>query len=519
MSEGALEVESADVVRVVLQFLQENGLSSSVAALQEESGVSLNATHDIDGLIAHTLGGHWDRVLAAVGHMRLPSPLLSDLYEQVVIELLELREIETARQLLRSAPALLAMKKSHEKRFARLESLTARPFFEPRDAYLDGSSREHRRAHLADALRNEIQAVPPARLLALLGQALKWQQQTGQLTAGARFDLLSGGTAARVVEAETYVTTAGPVIKFGKKCHAECAAFSPDGQFLVSGSIDGFLEVWDYERGKLRKDLAYQEQDNLMMHDEPVLALAFSRDSELLASGSQDGTLKVWRPRTGQCVRRFPKAHSQGITCVAFSRDAMLVATGSFDHLIRVHGLKSGKVLKELRGHASYVNAVECSPDASRLASASSDGTVRVWDARTSECLHEFKPPQEAGADLAVNSVSFLPGSADQLVVCNRSNTIYITATNGNLIKALCSGKAQGGDFVSCVVSPAGGWVHALAEDSHLYAFDVEKGELAHLLKAHDKEVIGLAIHPHRNLIATWSDDSTLRLWRAGSSA
>lgn len=104
----------------------------------------------------------------------------------MVIELLELREIETARQLLRSAPALLAMKKSHEKRFARLESLTARPFFEPRDAYLDGSSREHRRAHLADALRNEIQAVPPARLLALLGQALKWQQQTGQLTAGAR---------------------------------------------------------------------------------------------------------------------------------------------------------------------------------------------------------------------------------------------------------------------------------------------------------------------------------------------
>ena len=76
-------MESADVVRVVLQFLQENGLSSSVAALQEESGVSLNATHDIDGLIAHTLGGHWDRVLAAVGHMRLPSPLLSDLYEQV----------------------------------------------------------------------------------------------------------------------------------------------------------------------------------------------------------------------------------------------------------------------------------------------------------------------------------------------------------------------------------------------------------------------------------------------------
>ena len=38
---------------------------------------------------------------------------------------------------------------------------------------------------------------------------------------------------------------------------------------------------------------------------------------------SQDGMLKVWRLRTGQCVRRFPKAHAQGITCVAFSRDSM----------------------------------------------------------------------------------------------------------------------------------------------------------------------------------------------------
>jgi WD40 repeat-containing protein SMU1 len=38
--------------------------------------------------------------------------------------------------------------------------------------------------------------------------------------------------------------------------------------------------------------------------------------------------------------------------------------------------LKSGKMLKEMRGHASYVNDARYSADGARIISASSDGTV-----------------------------------------------------------------------------------------------------------------------------------------------
>ena len=94
----------------------------------------------------------WESVLSVTSSLTLPTGKMIDLFEQIVLELAELREFDTARALLRAAPALQTMKKEQPERYLFLEHLMSRAAnhaFDAAAAYPDGSSKEKRRQAIA----------------------------------------------------------------------------------------------------------------------------------------------------------------------------------------------------------------------------------------------------------------------------------------------------------------------------------------------------------------------------------
>ncbi|CDJ46961.1 WD-40 repeat protein, putative [Eimeria brunetti] len=226
------------------------------------------------------------------------------------------------------------------------------------------------------------------------------------LPPSAEFNLFSNATRRPKEAKEMFPQDVAKSIRFTNKSHPECAAFSPDGRYL--------------------------------------------------ASGSQTGQLKVWLVATGQCIKKIDKAHDAAIASIVFSKDSTHLLTGSFDTTARIHGLKAGKTLKEFRGHLTFVNCALYLPDNTRVITGSADGKIKIWDAKTQDCLSTFTPPvpphmQAAQCLPSVMNIILAPRNVgmDLMYVCTKSNIISLMNFSGKTIKSWTSGKKQGGDFVA----------------------------------------------------------------------
>ncbi|KAF9160404.1 Serine/threonine-protein kinase smu1 [Actinomortierella ambigua] len=544
-SDNSLEIESSDVIRLIQQFLKENNLLNTLTALQEETTVALNTVDSLESFTSEISQGHWDVVLKTVSQLKVPDKKLMDLYEQVIIELIELKEIGTARTLLRQTTPTQLLRDQYPERYLHLEHILSRTHFDPKEAYPNGVSKEKRRQIIAQALASEVTVVPPSRLLTLLGQAIKFQQQQGMLPADAGYDLFRGTVPVVQAEADDVPSKCYNTIKFPKQQHAESVVFSPNGQYLVTGSADGFIEVWNYLTAKLRKDLVYQAEDNLMGMDTAVLCLNFSKDSEMLASGAQDGKIKVWKIQTGQCLRRYSPAHSAGVTSVAFSPDGSQILSTSFDQTVKIHGLKSGKMLKEFRGHTSYVNYACFSADGTKVISSSSDGHVKIWDLKTTACLQTITPHDGTGTIAGATAQTVLScfpyPRPNHLLACVKAPTAYMLSMEGDVLRqftpsdvvqaqAIAQAAAEKtgdatnlgrgntanvpADLTAVVLSPQAEIVYCLAESNVMYCFYADTGrEIKNFKVVEGSEVIGLASHPSSNILAINTADGRVLLF------
>ena len=160
-------------------------------------------------------------------------------------------------------------------------------------------------------------------------------------------------------------------------------AFSPDGRWLVSGTTEGEIRMWDVATGEPLAVFAEPTEQENLGH---ISAVAFSPDRALLAAGTPS-QLHLWDVRTGHKIFSVSTVHKRGWRTyhdyprvLVFSPDGAILVNGHGSGTIQLWDVKTGDRIAALDGHTQEVETLKFSPDGETLVSTAQDGTIFLWD-------------------------------------------------------------------------------------------------------------------------------------------
>lgn len=235
-----------------------------------------------------------------------------------------------------------------------------------------------------------------------------------------------------------------------------CVRVAPTGQVLATACHDKKIRLWDIERRRVVC---------AMQGGAAALSVAFSPDGTRLAASFIDGVVILW-DRDGTERGRTPTV-KESIWNVAFSPDGTLLAFGTWTNpYVQLWDVARWREAGRIAGHSSGIRSLAWNPRGDAIATSSKDAVIRIWDVATrKESMHLD------GHRGRVNAVTFHP-SGDFLVSAGADKTIRIWDRAGRLAQVV---EAHGGEVLSVSFSSNGRFLASGSQDERVGLFTMER--------------------------------------------
>lgn len=275
-----------------------------------------------------------------------------------------------------------------------------------------------------------------------------------------------------------------------------CAAYSPDGTKIITGSEDHTARIWDARTGI-----------ELLPLPDDVAVAAFSPDGKRAATGCEDGTARIWDAGTGQPIGALMK-ETDSIKSVRFSPDGKLLATGSDSNYARIWDATTAKLLITVPRYHDTVFSVNFSPDGRRFVTATGDGRADVFDSVTGKLLVTIRHHNNiVSAVYSPDGKRILTGSSDETAA------IWDAQTG----KPLGLVFQHGYWIFSAVFNADASRVVTASWDHTARVWSAKTGKPVTPPLQHGDAVYEAVFSPDGSLVATASRDHTARIWDAAT--
>ncbi|KAL0075156.1 WD40-repeat-containing domain protein [Phycomyces blakesleeanus] len=494
-------VNKDELVRLVLQTLQDLDYHGPAMMLEKESGVTLESDN-VTSFRQAILTGDWTAAEALLPTMALSktedlSQAIFLIREQRFLELLEDRKTLNALYSLRTelTPLGLNVDRIHE-----LSSLILCSTAEDvkAQARWDGAGGKSRELLLVELQRYILPSsmIPKERMLTLIDQAFQWQRR-GCLyhnVAESDYSLFED----HACDKDRFPKSTIRVLE-GHADQVWHIAFSHNGKYLASVSKDKTCTIWDISTFEVIQVLSGQPDSSSYCEWSPD-------DKRLLICGC-DHAMRLWDPMTGDLIQNFLE-HEEQVTSCAWLPDGKHVLSAGCDKKICLWNLDGTLVNTWI---VERVLDMKLSADGRRLVIASYENNISVYNFDYPN-LSPFSKIKESGG---ITSLTLTKDSRFALVNIKELQEIHLWNLEDQTLKHKYAGHKQGEYVIrSTFGGPDDSFVLSGSEDNCVYVWSREHQELLEVLCGHTDTVNCVSWYSHTHtMFATGSDDGTIRIW------
>ena len=275
---------------------------------------------------------------------------------------------------------------------------------------------------------------------------------------------------------------------------------SADGKRVFSSSLDANSGVWSTDTGRRLRSLTENSA--------AVTCAAFFPEGIWIVLGDLSNAVRVWSAATGEEQFYF-SGHDDLVWAVAASPDSRWVASASWDSTVGLWSVSDQQNGGTLAGHNGAVHSVAFNPDGQKLVSGGSDSAIIIWNV-PKKCLERTIANAHLGI---VRGVAFTP-DGQSVVSVGEDGTVKVWSW--------CSGelKRKFTTCSSCLlclaVFPDGERIATGSSDSAVQGWDLHSGRCIQTLEGHRRSVMSVAVSRDGKTLVSGSEDSTARVWKLG---